>query len=329
MPTSGCTWKPQEAILRYEEIVAIVYQMARLGVRKLRITGGEPLVRQNLVGLVAQLTQVPGIEEVALSTNGLLLERYAEALKAAGLSRINISLDTLDPAKFTQIARLGSLEAVLYGIHAAQHAGLNPVKLNCVLLRGINDDEIDRFALLTLMFPLHVRFIELMPLGNPEFFRPDRFLSVAEAREKCEVWGELMPAHDLAGSGPATTYRYRNGLGTIGFIGALTCSFCHRCNRLRLTSDGWLRPCLDSRTGVNLRDPLRCGASSEELEALARQAVEMKPESHHMSLTRWQDDPTTCHVAEGDPSARQPTVAALRQGDRWWGEFETMCAVGG
>jgi len=299
MPASGCAWKPQEGILRYEEIVTIVHQMARLGVRKLRITGGEPLVRRGLVSLIAQLVQLPGIEEVALSTNGMLLERYVEALKAAGLSRVNISLDTLDAAKFSQVTRLGSLETVLRGIHAAQRVGLHPVKLNCVLLRGINDDEVDRFALLTMAQPLHVRFIELMPLGNPEFFHPDRFLSVADAKARCEEWGELIPVDDLASSGPATAYRYRDGLGTIGFIGALTCSFCHRCNRLRLTSDGWLRPCLDSRIGVNLRDPLRRGASSEELEVLIRQAVDMKPESHHMNLAMRQD------------------------------EFETMCAVGG
>ena len=299
MPALGCAWKPQRDILRYEEILTIVHEMARLGVRKLRITGGEPLVRHDLVRFIDQVTRLPGVEEVALSTNGMLLERYAAALKSAGLSRVNISLDTLDAVKFTQVTRLGSLETVLRGIRAAQDAGLHPVKLNCVLLRGINDDEIDRFALLTMTQPLHVRFIELMPLGSPGFFHPDRFLSVAEAKARCEAWGTLEPTDGLASSGPATTYRYRNALGTIGFIGALTCSFCDRCNRLRLTSDGWLRPCLDSRTGVNLRDPLRRGASPEELEALIRQAVDMKPESHHMTLSMRQD------------------------------ECETMCAVGG
>jgi len=299
MPASGCAWKPQEQILRYEEIVTIAREMARRGITKLRITGGEPLVRRDLPSLVAQLVKVPRIEEVALSTNGVLLERYAEDLTAAGLSRVNISLDTLDAAKFTQVTRLGSLEAVLRGIQTALKVGLDPVKLNCVLLRGINDDEIEQFALLSMTQPLHIRFIELMPLGSLEFFHPDRFMPVTEAKARCETWGELVPVDDLAGSGPASVFRYQNASGTIGFIGALTCSFCHRCNRLRLTADGWLRPCLDSRIGVNLRDPLRRGASPEELEELIRQAVAMKPESHHMSLTMRQD------------------------------EFETMCAVGG
>jgi cyclic pyranopterin phosphate synthase len=297
--TGGCWWKPAEQILRYEEIVTIASQLAQLGVRKLRVTGGEPLVRRDLVELISALVRIPGIDEVALSSNGTLLAQHAAALKAAGLSRVNISLDTLEASTFARVTRVGGLEAVLEGIQAALRAGFAPVKVNCVLLRGINDHEIERFALLAMAQPLHVRFIELMPLGNPEFFQPERFFSVDEAKARCETWGELIPAEAVIGNGPATVYRYRDGAGTVGFIGALSHGFCHRCNRLRLTSDGWLRPCLDSRTGVNLRDPLRAGASAERLQELIREAVEMKPERHHMTLAMRRD------------------------------EHETMCAVGG
>jgi cyclic pyranopterin phosphate synthase len=297
--SGGCWWKPAEQILRYEEIVTIATQLAQLGVRKLRVTGGEPLVRRDVVELVRALVRIPGIEEVALSTNGTLLAQHAAALKVAGLARVNISLDTLDAATFARVTRAAGLDVVLEGIQAAVRAGLSPVKINCVLLRGINDHEMERFALLAMAQPLHVRFIELMPLGNPEFFQSDRFFSIDEAKARCETWGELIPVETLAGNGPATAYRYRNGAGTVGFIGALSHGFCHRCNRLRLTSDGWLRPCLDSRTGVNLRDPLRAGASVEQLQELIRRAVEMKPEAHRMTLAMRQD------------------------------EYETMCAVGG
>lgn len=295
----GCWWKPAEQILHYEEIVAITRALAQLGVRKLRVTGGEPLVRRDLVELIRALVQIPGIDEVALSTNGTRLAQHAAALKAAGLSRVNISLDTLDASIFARVTRADGLDTVLQGIEAALRAGLSPVKINCVLLRGINDQEIDRFARLAMAQPLHVRFIELMPLGNPEFFQPERFFSVDDAKARCETLGELIPVETLVGNGPATVYRYRHGTGTLGFIGALSHGFCHRCNRLRLTSDGWLRPCLDSRTGVNLRDPLRAGASAAQLQELIRQAVEMKPEAHRMTLAMRQD------------------------------EFETMCAVGG
>jgi GTP 3',8-cyclase len=300
VPAAGECWrKPAEQILRYEEIVTIAGHLARLGVRRVRITGGEPLVRRDLVELVRALVRIPGIDEIALSTNGMLLAQSAAVLKAAGLARVNISLDTLEASVFARVTRVDGLKAVLQGIQAALCAGLSPVKINCVLLRGINDREIDRFALLAMAQPLHVRFIELMPLGNPEFFQPNRFFSVDDAKARCETWGELIPADSVAGNGPATVYRYGNGIGTLGFIGALSHGFCRRCNRLRLTSNGWLRPCLDSRAEINLRDPLRAGASAERLQELIRQAVGMKPEAHRMTLAMRQD------------------------------EYETMCAVGG
>lgn len=279
-----CPFKPRGEILTYEEIVRLARIMVNLGIKRLRITGGEPLVRGELVQLIAGLGCIPGVEDLALSTNGILLGSQALALKEAGLKRVNVSLDSLDPETFRRITRLGNWQAVWRGIWTALEVGLAPVKLNVVLLKGINEADVFRFAELILSKPLHVRFIELMPHGNGGLDHAAHFLSISEARAICEQLGMMEPAPDVAGAGPAASFQFPGAKGTIGFIGALTCNFCQRCNRMRLSADGTLRPCLDNTMGVNLKGPLRAGATDEELEDLIRLAVAMKPESHTMQI---------------------------------------------
>lgn len=288
MPPQGVPWRPREEILRYEEIIRIVQAAAELGVRKLRLTGGEPLVRLDLPDLVAALASIPGIEEVSLTTNGVLLDHLAEPLAAAGLARVNVSLDTLQPERFARITRFGRLDQVWRGIEAAERAGLTPIKINMVVIRNLNDDEIEDFARLTFSRPWNVRFIELMPVKNEDDWGMDfpsageRFVPVAEMRERLAALGELTPVHGLRGNGPAQIYRLPEAVGTIGFINPVSQHFCDSCNRLRLTADGWLRPCLLHDGEVNLRPALREGADIAELQTLIMQTVQGKPRSHQL-----------------------------------------------
>lgn len=284
MPLAGIACKPRSAVLTYEEIVRVAGVMARLGVRRFRMTGGEPLLRRDLVRLVAGLAGIPGVGDVALSTNGILLSDHALALKQAGLRRVNVSMDSLDHATFRQVTRFGDWRKVWQGIWTALEVGLEPVKLNVVLLKGINEADIPRMAHLTQRYPFHIRFIEFMPHGNPGFDHQAHFLSVGEARAICERWGPLEPADDVAGVGPAVNCRFPGARGTLGFIGALSCNFCQRCNRMRLSADGVLRPCLDNTIGVDIKGPLRAGATDEELACLIREAVAMKPAAHTMQM---------------------------------------------
>jgi len=281
MPPEGVPWRPREEILRYEEIETVVRAAASLGITKIRLTGGEPLVRKGLVDLVAMLARIPGIDDLAMTTNGTLLARYAQRLKAAGLGRVNVSLDTLKPERFRRITRLGELSDVLEGIAAAKKAGLVPVKINTVLMRGINDDEVVDFARLSYAPDWHVRFIELMPVGGSLDWRA-YYVPMKEVRRRIEeALGELMPAK-IRGSGPARYYRLPGAKGTIGFITPISEHFCRHCNRLRLTADGKLRPCLLSDYEIDLRTPLRQGASVETIKALIIEAVHNKPERHHL-----------------------------------------------
>lgn len=264
------------------EILRIVSIAAGLGITKIRITGGEPLVRPGIASLVKAVGEIPGIEDVALSTNGLLLSKMAEGLRHAGLRRVNISLDTLRPEKFRSIARFGDLKDVLDGMDAALRLGLSPVKINTVVMRGINSEEIPDFVALSRRLPVHVRFIELMPIGETGFFSGERWLPLPEIQAAC---GELKPADPESrpkGFGPAVYFRSPGALGTVGFIGALSCNFCGKCNRLRLTSKGRLLPCLASETGADLGEVLRSGADDEELATIIRRVVAMKPERHGM-----------------------------------------------
>lgn len=278
------SYEPRQHLLTFEEITDVVRTLARHGLRRVRITGGEPLVRPQVAELVAMLAQVPGITEISLSTNGILLPRYASALKRNGLKRVNISLDTLQPHKFHRISPAGRWEEVWEGIQTALAVGLTPVKLNCVLMKGINDDEILDFARLTLHQPLHVRFIELMPIGNIGFYRQGHLFPIGEAKARCAQLGELIPVTqgEAVGAGPADVFRLPNAQGTLGFIGACTANFCHRCNRMRLSSDGLLYPCLGHGIHVDLKPALALPPDQREEAMMERveQALLCKPEGH-------------------------------------------------
>jgi cyclic pyranopterin phosphate synthase len=284
MPPEGIPWRPHEEILRYEEIETVVWAAAELGISKVRLTGGEPLVRKGLVDLVSMISCIPGIDDLAMTTNGVLLACYAKELKAAGLKRVNVSLDTLRPERFRTITRLGELSDTLDGIAAAKEAGLVPVKINTVVIRGLNDDEAVDFARLTYAPDWHVRFIEVMPLGNNADWAGNGYVPMGEVRERIErELGGLIPAKLGVGGGPARYYRLAGAQGTIGFITPISEHFCYQCNRLRLTADGKLRPCLLSDYEIDLRTPLRRGASAEEIKALIIEGIRNKPERHHLS----------------------------------------------
>jgi cyclic pyranopterin phosphate synthase len=245
---------------------------------RIRLTGGEPLVRAELPKLVRMLSQMEGIEELSLTTNGTFLKKYAVELKGAGLSRVNVSLDTLKADKFRYITRVGELKDVLEGIEATRDAGLHPVKINVVVIRGINDDEILDFAEMTHKEGWYVRFIELMPFKGAA-----EFVSSIELRQHISLLGKLEPCTPIIGNGPAMYYRLSGAEGTIGFISPVTePSFCSRCNRMRLTPDGRLRPCLLAEDEIDLKMPLRNNASMEELKRLILKAVASKPEHHHL-----------------------------------------------
>ena len=278
MPEEGLPWLRRHEILDYEEITAIVRIMAGMGLRRLRITGGEPLVRKDLPRLIDLLAAVPGIDDIALSTNAVLLAPMARRLRDAGVSRVNISLDTLRPDRADEIARRpGTLDRVLEGLAAAEAVGFDPVKLNVVLMRGQNDDEIADFAELSRDRPLHVRFIEVMPTESNVELSQYGFLSCDEALAAIARVDALEPVAGPTGNGPATYYAFPGALGTIGVITPMSHNFCSRCNRMRLTADGQLRPCLFGTIQTPLRDALRAG---RPLAPLIEETLRIKPEKH-------------------------------------------------
>jgi cyclic pyranopterin phosphate synthase len=283
---------PHGEILTYEEIAAVARLAAELGINKVRLTGGEPLVRARLPELVAMLAQIEAIDDISLTTNGILLKKYAGELKQAGLKRVNVSLDSLSQDKFKRITRHEKLGAVLRGIEAARAFGLSPVKVNMVVMRGINDDEILDFAKLTITNDWHVRFIELMPFAadNPPEGHSTggktnintQFMSADEIKERLGSLGKLEPSLPIIGNGPAKYFRFPQADGTVGFITPVSQHFCFDCNRLRLTAEGKLRPCLLSDKEVDLRPSLRSGASPEELKKVITEAVQSKPRKHQL-----------------------------------------------
>ena len=284
MREEGVPALPHEAVLRYEEITRLVRIAVTMGLSHVRLTGGEPLVRRDIVELVKQLAALPGLDDLSMTTNGMLLERYARPLAQAGLRRINLSLDTLRPERFHAITRLGDVEQVLRGREAALAAGLRPVKVNTVVIRGMNDDEIVDLARLTLLPDWHVRFIEVMPLGAGAEWSARNSVPIAEIRARLEAeWGPLTAVRGELGVGPARYYQLPGAAGTVGFISPVSDHFCHLCNRLRLTSDGRLLPCLMSNHAIDLRTPLRAGADDAELQAIFRQAIVEKPREHHLA----------------------------------------------
>jgi cyclic pyranopterin phosphate synthase len=281
MPEEGLPWLRREDLLSFEEIEATVSAMARMGLRRLRITGGEPLVRRDLPLLVRMLRRIPGIEDIALSTNAVLLEEQAPALRDAGVDRINASLDSLRPDRIDGIARrAGSAERIFRGLEAAERVGFAPIKLNCVVMRGRNDDEVEDFARITLERPWHVRFIEVMPTGDNLDVSRDEYVSAEEILERIAALGSLAPVAGPGGNGPATYFGFAGAPGTVGVITPMSHNYCDRCNRMRLTADGQLRPCLFGEMQTNLRDPLRRG---EPIEPLIRQTLRIKPERHWLA----------------------------------------------
>jgi cyclic pyranopterin phosphate synthase len=290
MPEEGVPWRPHDEMLSYDDIERLVRIATRFGIRRLRLTGGEPLARRNTEELIARLTAIPGIEAVALTTNGALLPAKAAALKAAGLARVNISLDTLDPVKFAQVTRRGKLEDTLAGIDAALETGFDPVKVNCVAVKSLNQNFTD-FAKLTIDRPLHVRFIEFMPIGDTgcggTIWTSDDIIPSLKLMEQINEGLEaegipgLVPAKTDAPVtwGPAQSFRIPGAQGTVGFITPMSNHFCGACNRVRVTADGKLRPCLFSDLEYNALDVLRSG-TDEDVARILETAIHMKPADH-------------------------------------------------
>lgn len=281
MPEEGLEFMPNDKMMSASEIVKIVRTGAKLGIRNIRITGGEPLVRKDIVEIVEGISSVPGIEDVALTTNGLLLANKADALRRAGLHRVNISLDTLDASKFRLIARRGELRKVLNGIEAAGAAGFSPIKLNCVLLKEMNETEIEAFLRMAYEQPLHVRFIEYMPIGHDDEGWRRMYLPLERVREAAAAlpW-KSEPIPKVRGNGPSEDWRFIGGKGSYGLIHPVSDHFCASCNRLRLTADGQLKPCLYWVDELNLRPYVDDEAM---LETMFYKALSIKPENHEMA----------------------------------------------
>ena len=285
MPLEGLPWLPKSDILSYEEIAEVVRQLAPLGLRRVRITGGEPTIRPQLATLVRLLRDTPAVEDIALSTNGVRLPELSHELAAAGLDRVNMSSDSLKADRIAAIARRDLRFDPVAAASAAQEAGLAPIKLNVVVMRGINDDEVIEFARLTLDRPWHVRFIELMPVGEMAMLSEEHVVPSTEVLARIgEAFGALEPAAGPArGNGPAAYHRIPGAIGSIGVITPMTHTYCGSCNRVRLTADGRLRTCLFGDHEVDLRTPLRAGVP---LEPFFRRALAEKPEAHALLARR-------------------------------------------
>jgi cyclic pyranopterin phosphate synthase len=280
----GMEWIEKESILTFEEVARLVGILSRLGVRRLRLTGGEPTVRQDLPRLVGMLAALPGIEDMSLSTNALKLAELAGPLRCAGLTRVNVSLDSFDERRFRDITRGGDLGRVLAGLEAAEREGLEPIKINVVVLRGRNDDEVLDFAAVTRERPWHVRFIEMMPLEGNVQDHTARYVSTDEIRRTLASLGEMIPAPELRGNGPAATMRFPGAPGTVGFISPLNHSFCDTCNRIRLTADGRLRLCLFGDHEIDLATPVRAGYADDVIAERIIDGLAVKPERHALDL---------------------------------------------
>ncbi|HHW07190.1 MAG TPA: GTP 3',8-cyclase MoaA [Clostridia bacterium] len=277
MPAGGVTKKERRELLTFEEIENIVRAAAQMGVDKVRITGGEPLVRKGIVELVDRLARIDGIEDLSMTTNGILLKDCAAPLKEAGLKRVNISLDTLDPDKYHRITRRGHLADVLAGMEAARAVGLTPIKVNVVLVGGLNDDEIEDFVNLTLREEIQVRFIELMPLGEAGHWERSAFLPTEEVLRRVP---QLIPLAVKGHGTVARLYQLPHGKGQVGLISPLSNHFCQYCNRLRVTPDGKLKSCLHSSQEINLKN-----VPPEELPGLLAEGIRGKPHRHYLSAT--------------------------------------------
>jgi GTP 3',8-cyclase len=283
MPAEGLQWLPREEILDYEEIARLVRIMGAMGVEEVRLTGGEPLARRNLPALVSLLAGTPGVTDLSLTTNGVLLDRYAGPLVEAGLKRLNVSLDSLSHVRFAEITRRDALDRVLAGLaEAERYPELRPIKVNCVAIRGFTEEEVPALAELARRKPYVVRFIEFMPLDADEAWREDDVLTGGEIRALIE---ERWPLVEIPAkpSSTARRFRFADGAGEIGFVNPVSEPFCSSCDRIRLTADGQLRTCLFSRREWDVKTPLRDGSSDEEVESLIRWAVRHKELKHKIN----------------------------------------------
>lgn len=280
MPAIGMKFQPREELLTDEELLRIVELCAKVGFTKLRLTGGEPTIRPHLVDLVRTMKSFPGIEEISMTTNALLLSRMADDLKAAGLDRINVSFDTLDPVKFKEMTRGGRLDLVWAGLEAADRVGLNPIKINTVVVKDRNDEEVGDLAALTLERDWQMRFLEIMPMEGVGTVYDEGLVTSAETQARLEArFGPLEPIDTPPGD-PARVWKIKGAVGTVGFISPISAPFCANCNRVRLTADGKLRLCLLRNDEIEFRDLLRAGADDETLEKLIRQGIWRKPWGH-------------------------------------------------
>ena len=284
MPEEGMKWLPKEALLSFEEMARVARVFASLGVWKIRLTGCEPLMRKDLYRLVQYITAIGGIRDLALTTNGFFLTEQIEDLVHAGLKRINVSLDSLDPVKFSLMTRRNYYHRVLDALAAAERFGLNPIKVNVVLMRGINDSEIPAFARLARSKPYVIRFIEFMPIGADDGWTPDRVVPASEVIRQIESsTGRRLVPVEVHGNQPADRFRFDDDSGEIGFISSVSEPFCDHCNRVRITSDGKLRTCLFSLVETDLRSMIRSGDSDEHLREAIRDAVMKKESGHHIN----------------------------------------------
>lgn len=287
MPEEGIYLIPHEEILTYEEILRVVSVFAREGISKVRLTGGEPLVRKGIVEFISQLARIEEIKDLSLTTNGILLKEFARDLKGAGLKRINISLDSLKRERFLNITGRDGYEQVWEGILEALKVNLSPIKINMVAISGVNDDEIESFARLTLELPLVVRFIEYMPSGNGAKWSEGDMITVPQIKRRLENIRNLIPIPPSEWDGPAKRYKLEGAIGEIGLIGPVSEHFCSECNRLRLTSDGKIRTCLFSDDEIDIKDFLRKGARDEDIRARLMIALMKKPQRHHINTSQF------------------------------------------
>lgn len=278
MPAEGIPSIGHSKVLSFEEILTVCRCASRIGIRKIKLTGGEPLVRKGFTGLVKEIKQIPNMEEVTLTTNGILLADYLEELEEAGLDRINISLDTLNHERFHEITRRGDLDKVLQSIDKACKMNFKSIKINTLIMKEWNRDEAVQVAGLAKKYPLSVRFIEMMPIGNGKGFSPVYQEEII--RKLTETYGTLKPSYDKIGNGPAVYYELDGFQGKIGFISAVSHEFCGDCNRVRLTSDGNLKLCLQYKNALNVRELLERGTTEQELTEILRMAIFLKPQKH-------------------------------------------------
>jgi cyclic pyranopterin phosphate synthase len=272
-----------DEILTYEEILKVVRVGVKLGISKIRVTGGEPLVRKGVYEFLAKLSRISGLTDLSLTTNAVALKDNLQRIKSAGIKRINVSLDTIKPEKFAKITGMDLFDQVWQGIEGALEMGFHPIKINVVALNGVNDEELIDMAQLSFDYPFHIRFIEYMPIGQSQMGNGPLLLA-PEIKKRISVLGHLIPVRNSANDGPAQRYRFDGAAGEIGFIHAMSHHFCDRCNRLRLTARGQLRPCLLSDHHEDVRDPLRDGCSDDQLAEIFFKTVRHKPSDHNLAL---------------------------------------------